>query len=263
MPAYDLLMMLVLAAATIFGAIKGFAWQVASLASIIASYFIAYYFRYDVAKMINAQPPWNLFLAMLLLYCGSSFAIWMVFRLVSSSIDKVKLKEFDRHMGALLGFGKGVVLCLIITMFAMTLLDANKQRAICQSRSGYYISRILAGADGILPREIDQILGPHLDRLERKLEDGRNGVLVEGPDNWGGWADSAAQGLQNLGLGGQGQGSAPARAFPGTFPGTYPTGPAGSGQGGGGFAPLGNAAFPPAGAGPSTPWNSPQGVWPR
>ncbi|MFN7627132.1 MAG: CvpA family protein, partial [Pirellula sp.] len=63
MQTYDIIMLIVLAAATIFGAIKGFAWQVASLASIIASYFVASYFRNDVAKVINAQPPWNMFLA--------------------------------------------------------------------------------------------------------------------------------------------------------------------------------------------------------
>ncbi len=32
-------------------------------------------------------------LAMLVLYAGSSFLIWMVFRLVSGAIDKVRLKS--------------------------------------------------------------------------------------------------------------------------------------------------------------------------
>ena len=144
MQAYDLIMLIVLAATTIFGAIKGFAWQLASLASIVASYFVAYLFRNDVAKMINAQPPWNLFLAMLLLYFGSSLIIWMLFRLVSTSIDKVKLKDFDRQLGAGFGLIKGVALCLLITMFAMTLLGSAQQQRIANSRSGLYISRILA-----------------------------------------------------------------------------------------------------------------------
>lgn len=189
MPSYDVIMLIVLISATIFGAIKGFAWQIASLASVIVSYAVAYYFRNDVAKMINAQHPWNLFIAMLVLYAGTSFAIWMVFRLVSSSIDKVKLKEFDRHLGALFGLGKGLVFCLLITMFAMTLLGPAKQQAICASRSGYYISKFLAGADGLFPKEIDQIIRPHLDRLEQQLEQGRDGTFVSTPTNnawnWG------------------------------------------------------------------------------
>jgi len=176
MQAYDLIMLIVLAATTIFGAIKGFAWQLASIASIVASYFVAYLFRNDVAKMINAQPPWNLFLAMLLLYFGSSLIIWMLFRLVSTSIDKVKLKDFDRQMGAGFGLLKGVALCLLITMFAMTLLGASQQQRIANSRSGLYISRILANAGGILPAEIKQIVGPYIDNVERRLQQNQTGM---------------------------------------------------------------------------------------
>ncbi|MCY2985508.1 MAG: CvpA family protein [Planctomycetota bacterium] len=182
MQAYDLIMLIVLAATTIFGAIKGFAWQVASLASIVASYVVAYLFRNDVAKMINAQPPWNLFLAMLLLYFGSSLIIWMLFRLVSTSIDKVKLKDFDRQLGAGFGMIKGVALCLIITMFAMTLLGAAQQQRIANSRSGLYISRILANAGGILPTEIKQIVGPYIDNVEQKLHQNQNGLLPQAGD---------------------------------------------------------------------------------
>ena len=179
MQAYDLIMLIVLAATTIFGAIKGFAWQLASLASIVASYFVAYLFRNDVAKMINAQPPWNLFLAMLLLYFGSSLIIWMLFRLVSTSIDKVKLKDFDRQLGAGFGLLKGVALCLLITMFAMTLLGAAQQQRIANSRSGLYISRILANAGGILPAEIKQIVGPYIDNVERRLQQNQSGLTPQ------------------------------------------------------------------------------------
>lgn len=179
MQTYDILMLVVLAATTIFGAIKGFAWQLASLGSIVASYFVAYAFRNDVAKMINADPPWNVFLAMLLLYFGSSFVIWMVFRLVSSSIDKVRLREFDRHLGAGFGLLKGMILCLLITMFAMSLLGASQQQRIANSKSGLYISRVLANAGGLLPVEIKQVVGPYLDDVGQKLQDGqRPGVQL-------------------------------------------------------------------------------------
>ena len=184
MQAYDLIMLIVLAATTIFGAIKGFAWQLASLASIVASYFVAYLFRNDVAKMINAQPPWNLFLAMLLLYFGSSLIIWMLFRLVSTSIDKVKLKDFDRQLGAGFGLLKGVALCLLITMFAMTLLGASQQQRIANSKSGLYISRILANAGGILPAEIKQIVGPYIDNVERRLQQNQNGMSLPPGDGF-------------------------------------------------------------------------------
>jgi len=183
MQTYDIIMLVVLAAATIFGAIKGFAWQVASLASIIASYFVASYFRNDVAKVINAQPPWNMFLAMLLLYFGTSLAIWLLFRMISSSIDKIRLKEFDRQLGAGFGLIKGAVLCCLITMFAMTLLGPTQQQAIANSRSGYYIGRTLSQAGAIMPQEVKQVIGPYMERVNQQLEQGRDPNFVPDPNS--------------------------------------------------------------------------------
>jgi membrane protein required for colicin V production len=179
---YDLIMLIVLGMATIFGAIKGFAWQVASLASIIVSYVVAYRFRFDVAEMIQAKPPWNQFLAMLILYVGTSFVIWVAFRLLSTSIDRVRLKEFDRHLGAAFGLAKGMVYCLLITMFATSLLGPKQQEAICHSRSGYYIAMALDKGVGILPKEIHDVVGPYLAQLDDKLKNGGaiNGDAIKG-----------------------------------------------------------------------------------
>lgn len=180
MQGYDLIMLIVLGMATIFGAIKGFAWQVASLASIVVSYIVAYRFRFDVAEMIQAKPPWNQFLAMLILYVGTSFVIWVGFRLLSTSIDRVRLKEFDRHLGAAFGLAKGMVYCLLITMFATSLLGPKQQAAICQSRSGYYIAQALDNSVGILPKEIHDVVGPYLARLDDQLKNG--GALDDAAD---------------------------------------------------------------------------------
>jgi membrane protein required for colicin V production len=171
MQAYDIVMLVILAAATLFGMVKGFAWQIASLASIIVSYFVAYNFRDEVAARIQVNPPMNTFIAMLLLYAGSSFVIWVVFRLVSGSIDQVRLKEFDRQMGALFGLGKGIIYCLLITMFAMTLLGDRQRQAIITSKSGNYINRFLSSAQGVvLPKEIDSVIRPYLDRMKHQLD---------------------------------------------------------------------------------------------
>ncbi len=185
MQTYDILMLIVLVGATIFGAIKGFAWQLASLASIVVSYIVAYSFRGQLATMINAEPPWNTVLAMLLLYSGSSFVIWMVFRMISTSIDKIKLRDFDRQLGGAFGLLKGGLLCLLITMFAMTLLGPAQQQRIANSSSGHYISKALANADGILPVEVKNVVGEYLANVERKLEQGRSGLPIN--DNGGGF----------------------------------------------------------------------------
>jgi|GEM_PF-1735852 len=170
MEGYDVVMLVVIVIATLYGAHKGLAWQIASIASIFVSYGAAYRFRGPVAERINADAPWNVFVAMLVLYAGSSLGIWLLFRVLSDFIERLKLKEFDRQMGALFGFAKGAILCSLITLFAVTLLGDTQRRAIVRARSGHYIARFLNNADPIMPAEIKDVLDPYLNNLERRLE---------------------------------------------------------------------------------------------
>jgi membrane protein required for colicin V production len=91
MQPYDLIMLVVLGSATLFGFWKGLAWQIASLASLVVSYFVALRFADRIAPMVSAHEPWNKFLAMLIIYAAASLVIWMLFRVVSGVIDRVKL----------------------------------------------------------------------------------------------------------------------------------------------------------------------------
>ena len=170
MQIYDIMMLVVLLFAIVMGYRRGLAWQVASLAAIVVSYFVAVNFRDVVSAKINAEQPWNTFLAMLILYVGTSFSIWLVFQLVKGIIDKAKLKEFDQQLGAIVGAVKGAALCIVITFFGVTLLGPDQTQAIVKSRSGYYISKFLDQASAIMPKELSQVLGPYLEKLDKGLE---------------------------------------------------------------------------------------------
>ena len=170
MQGYDLVMLVLLVGAALFGAVKGLAWQIASMASIFVSYFVAYQFRDQLAQQINAQPPWNMFLSMLILFLGSSLVIWIGFRMVANFIDRMKLREFDRQAGALLGLAKGGLLCIVVTFFAVTLLGDNQRRAIVQSYSGRYIAKFLHDADPVMPQEVKGVLGPFINTLDKELD---------------------------------------------------------------------------------------------
>ena len=166
MQTYDLLMLVVLAGATAFGFWKGLAWQVASVASIFVSYVVAVRFRGTVAAAIDAEPPWNMFLAMLILYIGCSLVIWIGFRFVRKFINQMQLKEFDRQIGGLVGLGKGVLLCVIVTLFAVTLLGDERRRGIVNSTSGYYIAVLLDRSHSIMPPEVHEVLEPYIRNLD-------------------------------------------------------------------------------------------------
>jgi membrane protein required for colicin V production len=174
MQTYDVLMIVVLVAATVFGMWKGMAWQIASLASLVMSYFIALRFADRLAPTFEviAPPPLNKFVAMLLIYMATSFFIWSMFRFVSSVIDRVKLEYFDRQMGAIFGFAKGVLLCVAITFFAVSLLPQPQKEQILASQTGHYIVVLIDKTDSVVPPEIHDVIGPFLHRINEQLDPG-------------------------------------------------------------------------------------------
>jgi membrane protein required for colicin V production len=176
MQSYDVLMLLVLAATALWGYWKGFVWQLASLLSIFCSYFAAYGLRMQVAKMIDADPPWNIFAAMLIVYLMSSVGIWILTAMMSGALSAFQLKDFDRQIGAIFGVAKGVIFCLLITFFAVTLLGAEQAERICQSNSGYYIARLLKRSSGLIPPEMAGVVEPFLNPFQERLEGYQEGV---------------------------------------------------------------------------------------
>lgn len=176
MEIYDIIMLVILVGAMLFGAIKGFAWQLASIASIVLSYVVAYKFREPFSQSIQADPPWNRFLAMLILYIGTALIIWVAFRMVSGTIDRLKLREFDRQIGALFGLLKGALYCILITLFAVTLMGDRVRRTIVESKSGHYIAHVLDHSQAVIPPEIHEVVQPYLEDFDQQFnqESGTN-----------------------------------------------------------------------------------------
>jgi len=169
MEVYDILMIAVLVGAILLGAWKGMAWQLASLASVALSYVVALRFGNVLASVIKAEAPWNTVIAMLILFLATSVVVWLAFRVVAGYIDRLKLHEFDRQVGALFGAVKGVALCVVITFFAVT-LSVSWRGHVLRSRSGHYIAKLIDRADAVMPEEIHKVLGTYLHELERGLD---------------------------------------------------------------------------------------------
>jgi membrane protein required for colicin V production len=191
MQVYDIFMLLVLVATTMFGFWKGMAWQIASLASLVVSYLAALRFSTQLAPVFGEHAPWNRFVAMLAIYIATSLVIWSAFRLVSKVIDRVKLESFDRQLGAMFGLAKGVLLCVAITFFAVTLLPPTQGEAIVASQSGRYIVALLDKSHTVFPPEIHDVVDPYINRIEERLNN--PGYQPEGQDLQSLWPPSQAQ----------------------------------------------------------------------
>lgn len=188
MQSYDLIMIIVLAAAALFGAWKGFVWQLASVASMVASYIVAYQFREPLAAQLTTQfqapAPWNMFLSMLILFLGTGIAVWIGFGLIHKTIDQLKLKDFDRQIGAAVGLVKGGLICIIITFFGLMLLGDNEKKTIVNSHSGRLIAKVIHQAEPVLPREVHTVLDPYLQKLEDQLDPGLHPGRADAPLPW-------------------------------------------------------------------------------
>ncbi len=170
MSLYDIIMLVVFAGAIWFGYWKGLAWQIASLAAVVASYFVAMKFREPLSRYITAEEPWNRIAAMLILFIGTSLLIWSIYASVSKSLKKMEMKGFDRQAGALLGAVKGALLCMIITMFSVSLLGNKAHDAIHNSRSGRYVVRGINQVSAIVPQELKAYIDPHVENFRNAIE---------------------------------------------------------------------------------------------
>jgi membrane protein required for colicin V production len=168
MQPYDIFMLIVLVGAAVFGAWKGMAWQLASIGSVLLSTIVALRFSHFLAPSLSTEEPWNQFLAMGILFAGTSLGVWIAFRFVAKIIDRVKLKEFDRQMGALFGVAKGVLYCLVLTFFAVTLSEGTRQRVL-DSRSGYYAAVLVQKGTPMMPEKVRSALGKYIQQLDEGL----------------------------------------------------------------------------------------------
>lgn len=184
MQAYDFVILFILAVATIWGARRGFAKQLATILSLVLGYFVAVSFREPVSQMIDAPDPWNKFAAMLGLFMVTSLTVWIGFRFVKGEIEESGLKGFDTQIGALFGLGKGLILSMLLTMFAAVMLGEAQRHNVLESFSGYNICRLLNRAQAIVPSEWSRVMQPYLEVIEEHqqhlAEDHQPGQLPHG-----------------------------------------------------------------------------------
>lgn len=181
MSLYDIVMIIIFLGSIWFGFWKGLSWQVASLASIFLSYFVAVTFPDAIAPYISAEPPFNRFAAMLILFIGTSLVVWTIFGSISKSIKKMELKGFDRQAGAILGAFKGAVLCMVVTMFAVSLLGDRARDSIHRSKAGHYVVVGIDQLSAIAPTELAQFIHPHVKQFRENIVDPNGNLPPQNP----------------------------------------------------------------------------------
>ncbi|MGL6226236.1 MAG: CvpA family protein [Thermoguttaceae bacterium] len=172
---FDLIVLALLAWMTLRGLMLGMVSQLASLVALALSWAVATQFSPNLAPLISAEPPWNKICAMLILFLGTTVAIMVLKRCVAGVLKTVRLQNFDRLLGAVFGLLKGVILCLIITFFAVTLSDRSKTM-VFDSVCGTYLVHGVDKVGALLPDDANILVKKSLDGFRERVQ-------TEIPDN--------------------------------------------------------------------------------
>ncbi|MDP7205357.1 MAG: CvpA family protein, partial [Pirellulaceae bacterium] len=116
MATYDLIMLAIATLATLFGAWKGLAWQIAWVSA--TSSLVALELRTSVSSQLGMVGPLGGYVAMGLVFVSVSVIIWLLYRIGYSWIKRSGLGKFDRRLGAAAGILSGLLLCVLITVIS-------------------------------------------------------------------------------------------------------------------------------------------------
>ena len=161
---YDAIIALLLVFCTIRGAAKGFAWQIATIGALAICFFFAQSASLALAPMIKLDPPLNRWVAMFVLYMGASFVSFGAARAVRKTLENWQFVEYDKHLGAIFGFVKGVGFALVLTFFAVTLSESLRGNVLA-SYSGHSAGQIMSALHPVLPDELHPVIDPYIEKL--------------------------------------------------------------------------------------------------
>ncbi len=163
---WDLIVLGIILFSVVRGAIKGFVWQIATIAALVLCFLFAESLSVMIAPLIGVKEPLNRWIAMFLLYVILSFISFAIARAMKEYIEEAKFTEYDKHMGAVFGLLKGVALALVLTFFSVTLSEQAKNH-ILGTHSGRYAAIIMDRLHPVMPAELHAILEPYIHQLDR------------------------------------------------------------------------------------------------
>lgn len=166
---YDGIMLAIVLFAMFQGWMRGMAWQLAPIASLVIGYLFGVPLSNATAPWFG-EPPLNHVFSLIVMYMLVSLGVYLVARSLREGIEKVKLVEFDRHLGALLGGVKGVLFTVVLTV-ALLSVSPTAASFITKSESHTIASRIINYTCPLLPKDIHKVIDPYLSPLHDHVDD--------------------------------------------------------------------------------------------
>ncbi|MDR3197741.1 MAG: CvpA family protein [Planctomycetaceae bacterium] len=180
MSVFDLIIFAVLIAFAFRGWTTGMVAQIVSVGSLAVSWIVASRFAFLFAPSIPAEEPWNKIGAMIILFILTLFAVRQAHRYLEKKIKDWHLAKWNRHLGGLLGFLKGVIVCMVLTFFGVMLSEITRD-VVFKSKSGNSLALLIEKTGTFIPPDSCELLRLQFERFNAKV----NGNNVDGQETSG------------------------------------------------------------------------------
>ena len=165
------------------GASRGLLSQLSWVIALLLCFKFSGTLAPAIEPMIGVDPPLKQWLAMLAVYVGLCGVSFVVAGMLSNWMAKAKIIDFDKHLGGILGFVKGVVICMTIMFFAITMSPAMRQ-IVSLTYSGYAAAHILDKSQYLIPllpeNAVPTVLNV-IDTFNRSLQPGPDELIGATP----------------------------------------------------------------------------------
>ena len=145
----DLIVLGILLFCAVRGAARGLMSQLAWAVALLLCFKFSGTLSPAIEPFIPAEPPLRQWIAMLVIYVGLCGATFVAAGVVEGWLEKVNLIEFDRHLGGLLGLVKGIIFCMTMMYFLIT-ISPSMREIVGKTWSGYGAAVILSHSQFLL-----------------------------------------------------------------------------------------------------------------
>jgi membrane protein required for colicin V production len=145
---------------------QGFFFEIFSLAGTIVGYLLAAWGYTRVAPMLEpyVKTPWVANMgAFLLIFLAVTLLASAVGRLVRATMKEVGLRWFDRLLGALFGFARGLLVVMVIALALASFAPGSP--ALSNSRLAPYLLVVARAAVWLAPTQVRMQFRAGMDAL--------------------------------------------------------------------------------------------------
>lgn len=162
---YDILVVCILLFFLARGASRGLVWQLAGILGILLCITFAGTASKVIGPHINLPQPTNQWAVMFITYLLASLVAFGFARTLNGWIEKMQMKEYNRHLGAVFGLLKGALLVLIMTFMIVTFSEKSRS-SLKDSRSARIAARIIHQIEPLIPDKLNAAVGKYIQMFD-------------------------------------------------------------------------------------------------